>query len=83
MGVGMNGTTPVVVKQVDGKFVARVGIALFGATNMTDEQMDAAGRDPFSDKWQDNFCQGEGATEEEAKTALEKDAADMYETIWL
>jgi hypothetical protein len=82
MGIGMNGTTPVVVKEIDGRFEARVGFALFGSANMTEEQMDAAGRDPFSDKWQDNFCSGVGATREEAIAALEKDCESLYDSIW-
>jgi hypothetical protein len=82
MGIGLNGTTPVVVTEIDGKFEARVGIALFGSTNMTEEQMDAADRNPFSDRWMDNFCRGTGATKEEAIAALEKDFDSLYESIW-
>ena len=82
MGIGMNSTTPVVVKEIDGKFEARVGFMLFGSANMSEEQMDAADRDPFSDKWQDNFCRGTGATREEAIAALQKDYDSLYESIW-
>lgn len=83
MGIGLNGTTPVTVKEIDGKFEARVGIALFGSTNMTEEQMDAAGRDPFSEKWMDNFCRGVGETRDDAIAALQKDYETLYESIWI
>ena len=82
MGIGINGTTPVVFKEINGGFEARVGFALFGATNMTEEQMDAADRDPFHPDWFDNFCRGVGHTKEEALKALEADYEKISQSIW-
>ncbi len=83
MGIGMNTSTPVCIKKLGEKYEARVGFILFGAGNLSEEEMDSAGRDPFSDKWQDNFCRGFGNTEEEALADLKKNYDELYESIWL
>lgn len=62
--IGVAGTTPVHVKQMDdGTFKARVGIAIMGMTNMDEAEFEACGHNPFSPKFHDNFAEGDGAHE--------------------
>jgi hypothetical protein len=79
---GLAGTTPVRIKKTADGYEARCGIALFGSTNMTDEQFEACNSDPFHVDFRDNYCSGNGATEEEAIGALEQDFKEMHESIW-
>jgi hypothetical protein len=79
---GLAGTTPVRINKTAEGFEARCGIALFGSTNMTEEQFKACNHDPFHAEFRDNYCSGKGATEQEAIQALEKDFKQMHESIW-
>lgn len=81
--IGIATTTDVHVKEVDGQFEARAGIAIFGSTNMTDAQMEAQGRNPFGDDWHDNIVRGIGDTQEQAIEALRQDAKEMAESLWI
>lgn len=83
--MGLSTTTPVRYreKKIGHKVEARVGIAMFGSTMMTREQMDAAGRDPFSNLWFDNYCHGTGATREEALAALNRHANQIAASLWV
>jgi len=82
MGIGLNGTTPIITQQMpDGSFEARMGIAMFGMTNMKWEDIERIA-DPFSPEWNDNYSSGKGATEQEARDNLSKDFSEMYESIW-
>lgn len=58
-----------------------MGISLFGSTNMEWEEIERV-NDPFSDEWQDNYCAGKGAAQDDAIKALEKDHAAMFQSIW-
>ena len=81
--IGVAGTTPVHVKQVeDGSFVARVGIAIMGSTNMNEDEFCACDFNPFHEKFYDNFAQGEGATEEAALAALKDDMRQTANSLW-
>lgn len=80
---GMAGTTPLMVKKTEDGFEARRGFALFGSTNMSDEQFKACDYNPFHEDFHDNYHRGIGETEEAAVEALKKDASDMYEHIWI
>lgn len=83
MALGLSATTPVRYrKHSSGKVEARMGIALFGSSNMNEEEMAAVGHDPFSNLWHDNYEHGFGATEEEALADLEKRANDTSEALW-
>lgn len=79
---GVAGTTPVKIKKTEEGYEARCGIALFGSTNMSEEQFKACDYDPFHNEFRDNYCRGIGVTEQEAVNALEKDWKDMHESIW-
>ena len=81
--VGVAGTTPVRVKQLDdGTFAARCGIAMMGVMNMNKAGFEACGHDPFHPEFNDNWCEGRGATEEEALTALKVDMRQMSDSLW-
>ena len=81
--VGISGTTAVVCKQQpDGSWECRQAIALFGGTNMSDEQLAACNRDPFHPDFHDNFASGKGATREAAEAALRQDAQEMADSLW-
>ena len=81
--VGISGITPVVVKRnTNGTFEARMGVSIMGSTNMTEEDLDACGRDPFKDNFLDNFVWGVGNTQEEAIEALKKDHKNMADLLW-
>lgn len=81
---GLSGTTPVTIRhQRDPEeFEARMGVALFGATNMDEAEFEAAQFNPFHNLFRDNFCSGKGATQEEAIEALKKDMRSMHESLW-
>jgi len=81
--IGIAMTTPVHVLEKDGVFEARAGCAIMGTTNMTEEQMNAQGRNPFLDDWHDNFVRGKGDTREAAINAMRNDASSMAESLWI
>lgn len=80
--IGVAGITDVHVRHVDGKYKARVGIAIMGSSNMSEDELKAIGHDPFHEDFQDNFCEGLGATVDEAISALKLDMKQMADSIW-
>jgi hypothetical protein len=81
--VGISGITSVVCKQQsDGSWECRQAIALFGGSNMSDEQLAACNHDPFHPDFHDNFTWGKGATREAAETALRQNAMEMADSLW-
>jgi len=80
--VGVSGTTEVHVKEQDGVFEARVGIAIMGHVNMTEDQFEACQHNPFHEGFYDNYSQGFGATVEEAIEDMKKDMEDTAESLW-
>jgi hypothetical protein len=79
--VGVAGTTRVFVKKVGDQFVARVGIAIMGSTNMKEEELALA--NPFDSEFKDNFCEGTGASVDAAVESLKNDIRETSETLWL
>lgn len=79
--IGVAGTTKVFVRKMGEHFVARVGIAILGSTNMSDGALAVA--NPFDDSFEDNFAEGIGPTQEAALLDLKKDMGDISESIWL
>lgn len=59
-----------------------MGVALFGATDNTEEQMEKCDFNPFHPDFHDNYVSGKGATEEEAIANMNKDAKDMAASLW-
>lgn len=78
----MQGTTPITIKKTSEQFEARMGIAIFGATNMNEDEFRAAQYNPFHDLFHDNFVKGIGATEEEAIANMKRDFNELYEGLW-
>jgi hypothetical protein len=78
--VGVAGTTRVFVRKVGQEYVARVGIAIFGSTNMTEEELRDA--DPFSEKFRDNYDEGKGATVGQALEDLKREMKKTAESLW-
>lgn len=79
--LGVAGTTQVFVRKVGENYVARVGIAILGQTNM--KEGDLRGANPFDDSFYDNFAEGIGPTQEAAIDNLKKDIQKTSETLWL
>ena len=81
--IGLSGTTAVLVKKhKNGCFEARMGIALLGSANMTEDQMKEARFNPFNESWFDNYVSGKGETEEDAIEALKEDMKEMTDSLW-
>ena len=82
--IGLSGTTsPRVMKHDDGTFEARIGIAILGATNMSDEEMAEADNNPFHERWYDNYAGGKGDTFEEAIENMKKEMKEIHESLWV
>lgn len=79
---GLQDTTPVTIKHDATGFEARMGIAIFGSTNMDEDGFRAAKYNPFHELFHDNYVSGNGATQEEAIEAMKKAHAELYESIW-
>lgn len=80
---GLAGTTPVTIKQSAEGFEARMGFALFGATNMDEDGFRRAQNNPFHDEFHDNYAVGKGATQEAAIEALKREIHEIHESLWL
>lgn len=82
--VGISGTTQVFVRRMaadrGSAFVARVGIAIMGQTNMAPELLKDA--NPFDESFRDNYCEGVGGTQEEAIAALKRDIEETSQSLW-
>lgn len=82
--VGVSGTTPVHLKVHDtGDYEVRCGIALFGETNMTDEQFAACHYNPFHPEFHDNYCVGKGKNEQEAIADLKENMKKTADSLFL
>lgn len=79
--IGVAGTTQVFVRKVGDKYVARVGIAILGQTNMKEAEL--ANSNPFDDSFRDNYAEGIGKTLQEAIDNLKKDIKKTSESLWL
>lgn len=83
---GLAGTTPLTIQHSAGlgweRFEARMGVAIFGTSNLDEEGFEAAQFNPFHDLFHDNYVQGDGPTQEAAIDALKKDHRDMHESLW-
>lgn len=80
---GLAGTTPITIKQSSDGFEARMGFALFGATNMDEDGFRAAKYNPFHELFHDNFATGNGATQEEAIANLKAEVTEIHNSLWL
>ena len=81
--VGVAGAQPYIKKTADGKFEARMAVAILGDFNMKHEDLERIKYNPFHADFNDNFVTGIGDTEEEAVKAMNKDAADMSDSLWI
>lgn len=81
--VGVSGTTDVHIRRHEsGRYEARVGIAIMGASNMDEAGFAACNHDPFHARFHDNFAAGEGDTEQEAIDAMKRDMRSISDSIW-
>ncbi len=79
--MGIAGTTRGFVRRVGDQYVARIGVAIMGATNRPVEELATAS--PFDEDFRDNYAEGRGHTHEEAVAALRRDVQGMAESLWL
>jgi hypothetical protein len=85
---GFAGVTPVCIRELTDKertmdlkpgekrrpkLCARVGFAVMGSTNMYPEEFDACDHDPFHDKFEDNYVEAFGDTDEECVEELKNE----------
>lgn len=81
---GLCGTTGIVLRTAeDGVVEARMGIAIFGYTNLSDEEMRVCEYNPFHPEFHDNYVSGKGNTDEEAIESLRADMKQIHESLWL
>jgi len=80
--IGLSGTTEIHVKEINGKFVARMGFAIMGSTQMDKAGFEAAEYNPFHDEFYDNYIEGIGDTQDAAIVALEADAENTANSFW-
>jgi len=81
--VGIAGAQPYIKKLPDGKFEARMAVAILGGFNMKDADLERIKYNPFHADFNDNFVSGIGDTEEEAVKAMNQDASDMADSLWI
>lgn len=84
--IGLSGTTPVTIQHSAGlgweQFEARMGIAIFGTSNLDEEGFEAAQYNPFHDLFHDNYVHGFGTTAEAAIEAMKRDHHEIHESLW-
>lgn len=81
---GLAGTTPIHIKQTeDGKHEARMGFALFGSANLSEQEMKRLDYNPFHEEFYDNYASGIGDSEDAAIDALKADLESTYESMWI
>jgi len=92
--IGISGTTEVFARQETftaqtqrGRITydiweARMGLAILGTCNTSDEERAACDHNPFHPNWKDNYAKGTGRTQEEAIEALKKDVEEMSNALW-
>jgi len=83
--VGIVGTTKIFIRQNSGsvtnKFEARVGISIFGRTNMDLHVLENLS--PFDKiRFQDNYAKGFGKTQEEAIEDLKRDIREIQKGLF-
>lgn len=80
--IGISGTTDVHVQKTEDRYEARMGIALFGMTNMDAEGFELCNSNPFHPKFHDNYVSGKGVTEEEAIENIKNDMKETHKGLW-
>lgn len=95
--LGAHGTTPIWVyerlekERTEGLthgqmrrplYVARMGISIFGHTNMSERDYERCLHNPFHDLFMDNFAQGEGYTLTEALEKMEQDLTSISDSLF-
>ncbi len=80
--VGVSGITPCYVKEVDGKFEARMGFALMGSGMMSEKELEACGHNPFHKRFHDNAAIGHGTTPNEAIEDMKKFLKEASDCLW-
>lgn len=76
--IGVAGTTRIHFRKVGENVAARVGIAIFGMTNVPHGQDD----DPFDAEFRDNYAEGIGSTRDLALQDLRKDIQEISDSLW-
>lgn len=80
--IGLAGTTPTVIAETPAGYESRMGIAIFGASNLSDEEMKACMENPFHADFHDNYVSGKGATVAESLADMNRDFKEMHESLW-
>lgn len=81
--IGVSFTTPTHLRRTpNGKWEARVGFAIFGGSNFTEEQFKACGHNPFHPEFHDNYASVFGDSEEAALKALAADLKRLGDSLW-
>lgn len=78
--MGVAGTTKVVMRKIGEGFEVRVGVAILGHANLSDEELAVA--NPFDESFHDNYAEGKGKTQEEAVESLKKNIKELFNMIW-
>lgn len=77
--IGVAGTTDIFVRtNEEGKYVARVGIAILGGTNFEA----SIGANPFDKYFHDNYSEGVGTTVDEALAALKEEMHKLSHSLF-
>ncbi len=81
--MGISTTTEThVIKLPDGQYEARVGFAIMGPPNMSAEQFEACGHNPFHPDFRDNYATAKAATVDEAIKLLGADLKNISDGLW-
>lgn len=80
--IGLSGAQVFIAETPNG-FEARQAVALFGSFQMSEAELDKIQYNPFHDDFHDNFVTGTGPTKEAAIEALNVDAKNMANSLWL
>lgn len=74
--VGVSGSTQAFVRKLqDGRYEARMGVALLGSAD--------PGTDcPFDEEFNDNYAVGFGASEDEALADMKADVKKLSNSLW-
>lgn len=81
--IGVASTTAVWIRNDGNVFTARMGFALMGCTNMSEEEFEACGHNPFHPNFNDNYAEGVGATEQEAIDKMKASMRETADSLWL
>jgi hypothetical protein len=81
--MGVSTTTEThTMKLPDGRIEARVGFAVLGPPNMSEEQFEKCGHNPFHPDFHDNYASAKAPTLEEALKALSADLKNISDGLW-